>query len=137
MQNYRLCSENIRFLYSSDMKRFLFALLFLFFPLASLNLNYPSISFALDYQFVNETSWKVGSYENGVKSDAEPVPWVFRSNKTVNAGNSWKGIWKEEIGNRINVVIPSQDEFEVNFLNANEFIVFKNGDPYRWGRRQF
>ncbi|TYQ26016.1 hypothetical protein PseudUWO311_13830 [Pseudanabaena sp. UWO311] len=118
------------------MKRFLFALLFLFFPLASLNLNYPSISLALDYQFVNETSWKVGSYENGVKSEAEPVPWVFRSNKTVNAGNLWRGIWKEEIGNRINVVIPSQDEFEVNFLNANEFIVFKNGEPYRWGRRQ-
>ena len=119
------------------MKRLLFALLFLFFPLASLNLNYSSASFALDYQFVNETSWKVGSYENGVRGAAHPVPWVFHTDNTVNAGNLWRGTWQEESGDRINVVISTPDKFEVNFINPNEFIVFKNGEPYRWGRRLF
>ncbi len=106
-------------------------LLLLFFPLAS---------WALDFSLVDESSWSVGSYENGVKGYPHPVPWSFHTDKTMNAGNIWKGTWREVEGNRINVTIvmresSAKDKFEVNFLNSNEFIVFKNGRPYRWGQR--
>jgi hypothetical protein len=95
------------------MKRLLVVLLFLLFPFVSL---------ALDYSLLDETSWNVGYYENGAKAPFDPVPWEFHSNKTVNAGNLWKGIWQPVKGNRINVVIMHQnsatDEFEVDFIRV-------------------
>jgi hypothetical protein len=103
-------------------------------------LSFPFVSWALDYALVDETSWNVGSYENGAKGPFHPVPWRFHSDKTVNAGNLWKGIWQVERGNRMKVMIMHQDSatdiFEVDFINATEFIAFKNGQPYRWGQRR-
>jgi hypothetical protein len=107
----------------------------------TLLLLYPLAGWSLDFSLVNESSWRVGSYENGTKTAPHPVPWSFHSDKTVNAGDLWKGVWQEAEGNKISVTIvmsqnSAKDEFEVNFLNSKEFIAFKNGQPYRWGKRK-
>ena len=52
---------------------------------------FPIASFAIDVGLLTETYWSVGSYEGGYKDTPHPTPWQFHSNKTVNAGNLWRG----------------------------------------------
>ncbi|MCX7748198.1 MAG: hypothetical protein N2645_15130, partial [Clostridia bacterium] len=74
---------------------------------------------------VNGTSWIVNNH---------PVPWVFRSDGTVEAPNLWKGTWRRtNEGYWVNIG-NGADVFLVKFSpDGKSFTAYKNGAVYRRG----
>jgi len=116
-------------------KSFLFSLILGYFFLFSSNNSY-----AFDYSVVNNTSWKVAEFVNGVRGGFHHAPWIFSPDGFVRAPGFWVATWHHKKGNTINVSIivngKVADNFDVAFMNTRTFIAYKNGRTYRWGERK-
>jgi hypothetical protein len=86
------------------------------------------------------SKWKVEDGRNGRNGDYHGVPWTFSDKGYVHAGRMWKGLWGKMDQHRIKIVVMDNhanvDVFEVTFFNrGRDFVAWKNGRPYRYGKK--
>jgi len=86
------------------------------------------------------SSWRVEDAADGKNQDYHRTLWTFSSDGTLHGGRSWRGLWGRTGRNRIKVILmdtkANTDEFEIAFFNnGSEFTAFKNGKPFRYGRK--
>jgi hypothetical protein len=88
-----------------------------------------------------KSKWSVSEFRNGESIIGfHAVPWTFEPDGTVYAGDLWSGNWAKHSDDTVRVAIQDNagniDRFQVQFIRGRYFIGWKDGQIFRWGRRQ-
>ena len=80
-----------------------------------------------------------GKWSVGVTGQALSATWVLHENGVIEDPGKWKGSWKKRADGKIDVTITFQGKTDSLYLvlgkDGKEFTAYKNGAPYRYGRR--